>query len=630
MTKKDSFDKDFDFEKEYGFDPNAILDPEFENDEAMQTSFDASFDQTFIKDFDAKFDEEFDTRFTAAFGEEFTDALKEEPAEEPAAPEYNEPAFDLPEFDESIIDQSAFEDNAEADEENEEFSEDEDDDLIIATPAENEDSEEQPAAEAECESENAPEDGKMPELPVNPRRKPLSRERLIKEVYLPPIIAGVTALLCLIFIFGGVGRVVKNAISDRNQAVSDAQNAESEKTRLQMESERLLREAALLAAGYDYQGALDKLNSFSDAANMEKYQEMIDKRAEYSALKNQLQGWNEPSSIANLSFQMLVVDTDRAYNDYKYSRQYKENFVTVSEFEKILDQLYQKGYVLVDFDSFVVENVAEDGSVTFGTTPIYLPSGKTPIMLSQTMVNYMNYMLATDEADTDGGYGDGFASKLMVRNGEITAEYMDANGNTLYGEYDLVPILNRFIEEHPDFSYKGARAILAVTGDEGLFGYRTMPSVIQSKGQSYYDQEVAGAKEVIEALRNQGYTIACYTYANKDYNSYSATEIQADMDLWTKEVTPILGKCDTIIFAKGTDISTSTNYQGNKFNVLYSKGFRYFIGANQVAWGEVNTTYVRQTRVMVTGKDMVNAASTYTRYFDAKSILDSARTAASN
>ena len=609
MTKKDSSNKDFDFEKEYGFDPNAILDPEFENEEAMQTSFDASFDQTFIKDFDSKFDENFDSRFTAAFGEEFANNLKDETTIVPEVPQYSEPAFDLPSFDESIIDQSAFEeaasDNEAADEEAE-----------------------APVEETVEENAEAPQEEAPAEIPVNPRRKPLSRERLIKEVYLPPIIAGITALLCLIFIFGGVGRVVKNYINDRNQGIIDAENAENEKTRLQQESERLLREAALLAAGYDYQGALDKLNSFSDAANMEKYQEMIDKRAEYSALKHQLQGWNEPSSIANLSFQILVVDTDRAYNDYKYKQQYKDNFVTVSEFEKILEQLYQKGYVLVDFDSFVTETTADDGSVTFGTTPIYLPSGKTPIMLSQTMVNYMNYMLATDEADTDGGYGDGFASKLVVRNGEVVAEYMDSDGNTMYGDYDFVPILNRFIEEHPDFSYKGARAILAVTGDEGLFGYRTMPSVVQSKGQEYYDKEVAGAQEVITALRNQGYNIACYTYANKDYNAFSATEIKADIDLWTKEVTPILGECDTIIFAKGTDISTSTNYIGNKFNVLYDAGFRYFIGANQVAWGEVNTTYVRQTRVMVTGKDMSNAASTYTRYFDAKSALDSARTAA--
>ena len=608
MTKKDSFDKDFDFEKEYGFDPNTILDPEFESDEAMQTSFDASFDQTFIKEFESKFDEEFDTRFTEAFGKEFTETVKAEAVEIPAAPQYSEPAFDVADFDASIIDQSAFE----------EAAAESDAEAAEEVPA----VEESVAEDAEATQEDAP-----AEVPVNPRRKPLSRERLIKEVYLPPIIAGVTALLCLIFIFGGVGRVVKNYISDRNQGIIDAENAESEKSRLQAESERLLKEAALLAAGYDYQGALDKLNSFSDAANMDKYSEMIDKRAEYSALKNQLQGWNEPSSIANLSFQMLVVDTDRAYNDYKYKQQYKDNFVTVAEFEKILEQLYQKGYVLVDFESFVTETTAEDGSVTFGTTPIYLPSGKTPIMLSQTMVNYMNYMLATDEADTDGGYGDGFASKLVVREGEIVAEYMDASGNTLYGEYDFVPILNRFIEEHPDFSYKGARAILAVTGDEGLFGYRTMPSVIESKGQAYYDEQVAGAKEIIEALRNQGYTIASYTYANKDYNAYSATEIQADMDLWTKEVTPILGECDTIIFAKGTDISTSTNYEGNKFRVLSSKGFRYFIGASQVPWGEVNPTYVRQTRVMVTGKDMTSAASTYTKFFDAKSILDSARTA---
>lgn len=607
MTKKDSFDKDFDFEKEYGFDPNAILDPEFESDEEMQTSFDASFDQTLIADFDAKFDDDFDARFTATFGKEFTDAVNEETAE-PEVPQYTEPAFDLPGFDESIIDQSAFEDD---------LSED-------VPQAEEENEADLPADEAE--SGEVSQEPEAPEQP-NPRRKPLSRERLIKEVYLPPIIAGLTAVLCLFFIFGGVGRVVKNVINDRNQAQTDAENAESEKTRLQMESERLLREAALLAAGYDYQGALDKLNSFSDAANMDKYSDMIDKRAEYSALKSQLQGWNEPSSIANLSFQILIVDPERAFNDYKYKEQYKNNFITVDEFEKILEQLYEKGYVLVDFDSFVTETTAEDGSVTFGTAPIYLPSGKTPIMLSQTMVNYMNYMLATDEADTDGGYGDGFASKLVVRNGEITCEYMDATGNTLYGDYDFVPILNRFIEKHPDFSYKGARAILAVTGDEGLFGYRTMPSVVQSKGQSFYDQEVAGAQEVIAALRNQGYTIASYTYGNKDYNAYSATEIQADMDLWTKEVTPILGQCDTIIFAKGTDISTSTNYQGNKFNVLYDKGFRYFIGANQVAWAEVNTTYVRQTRVMVTGKDMVNAASTYTRYFDAKSVLNSARTA---
>lgn len=625
MTKNNEFDKDFDFEKEYGFDPNTLLDPEFENEEAMQLSFDASMDEELGAEFDAKFDPDFDERFSAEFGDDVAATLTEMPheAKKSDTPKYTEPAFDLPTFDESIIDQSAFEDVA-LDE--------------VEMPKMESDLELEPAPEASVEevsAEEAPQEvPAQEEAPAetdtapNPRRKPLSRERLIKEVYLPPIIAGITALLCLIFMLSGVTRWIKTGITNRQNEAEAIASAENEKTRLQQESERLLAEAELLASGYDYQGAIDKLNSFSDAANMDQYTEMIDARAAYSNLKNQLQAWNDPSSVANLSFQMLIADPERAYADSKFGTQYKNNFVTVSEFKAILEQLYNNGYVLVDFDSFVNETTADDGSITFSTNPIYLPSGKKPIMLTQTMVNYMTYMTYEDtREDEDNKYGDGFANKLVVRNGEITAEYYDPDGNKMYGAYDFIPILNEFIAEHPDFSYKGARALIAVTGEEGLFGYRTMASVIENNGQAYYDEQVEGAKEVINALRSEGYTIASYSYGNKDYKEFSATDIQADMDLWTKEVTPILGEVDTIVFARGTDISTGNNYQGNKFNVLYAKGIRYFVGAASVPWGEVNTTYVRQTRLMVTGTSMTNAASTYTSYFDAKSVLDSARTA---
>ena len=603
MTKNNKFDKDFDFEKEYGFDPNTLLDPEYDTEEAMQLSFDASMDEEFGKDFDAKFDEDFEARFTAEFGAELKDLEVEEEEDEILAevPQYTEPAFDLPSFDESIIDQKVFEDS-------------EPQTAVLPEIPE----------EAEAPAEEVPAEEAQP-APEEPKRKPLSRERMIKEVYLPPIIAGLTALLCLIFIVSGSFRMIKTAIEEKKNAQTSAEHEASEKTRLQEESERLLREAALLAAGYDYQGAIDKLNSFSDVGNIEQYTAMVDARAEYSAQKNQLQAWNDPSSIANLSFHILVADPARAYADSELGEKYKSNFVTVTEFNAILDQLYNNGYVLVDFNSFVVHNSGSDGSVTFTSAPIYLPAGKKPIMLSQTMVNYMSYMTYEDATDKDGQYGDGFASKLVVQNGEIVSEYYDANGNLLYGSYDFVPLLNDFLAAHPDFSYKGARATIAVTGEEGVFGYRTMPSVLQSKGQEFYDAQVAGAQEVVAALRSQGYTIASYSYGNENYKEFSATEIKADMDQWTKEVTPVLGTVDTIIFAQGTDISTGTNYQGNKFNVLFDKGFRFFIGASDVPWGEVNNTYVRQTRLMVTGRNMTSANATYTSYFDAKSLLDSAR-----
>ena len=627
MDKKNEFDKDFDFEKEYGFHPDTLLDPEYDSHEEMKEDFDASFDEDFIKDFDEKFGKDFNEKFAAEFGKEFAPAQEEEPAvpefqdevleedeEESLIPDFVNttfpsdeptrilPAFDLPEYDnEKVIDPSVFEDTAPAEAETESPVDDitRKIDVISEVTAQ----EEAPA-------------------PVQrPRRKKMSRERLIKEVYLPPVILGLAGLLCLVFIIGGIGRAIK-AGSGESGKENISTPGEDEATRLQKESEQLLKQAALLAAGYDYQGALDTLNSFSDAENMTNYPEMITRRSEYATMKDQVQAWNDPSSITNLSFHSLIVDPARAFPDKQFGASYKLNFVTLDEFTKILDQIYANGYVLVDFDSFVEEVTAEDGTVTFKSKPIYLPAGKKPVMLTTTLVNYFEYMTAEDE---DGKYGDGFARKLMVDNGKLVNEYQDGNGNILYGAYDLIPILENFIEEHPDFSYQGARATVAVTGEEGIFGYRTMPSVIESKGQAYYDNEVKNAKEVVAFLREKGYTLACNSYGNEVYLQISATDIKADLDLWAKEVTPVIGEIDTIVYARGSDITTGSSYTGNKYNVLKAAGFRYFVGAADVAWGEVTNEYVRQTRLMVTGTMLQNAGSTFASFFDAKSVLSAER-----
>lgn len=37
----------------------------------------------------------------------------------------------------------------------------------------------------------------------------------------------------------------------------------------------------------------------------------------------------------------------------------------------------------------------------------------------------------------------------------------------------MVPLIDRFVEKHPDFSYRGAKGILALTGYNGILGYRT-------------------------------------------------------------------------------------------------------------------------------------------------------------
>ena len=70
--------------------------------------------------------------------------------------------------------------------------------------------------------------------------------------------------------------------------------------------------------------------------------------------------------------------------------------------------------------------------------------------------------------------GHGFADKMVLdENGKPKNQYTDKDGNVTIGDYDLVPILDKFVEEHPDFAYHGHKAVIAFTGYNGVLGYRT-------------------------------------------------------------------------------------------------------------------------------------------------------------
>ena len=72
----------------------------------------------------------------------------------------------------------------------------------------------------------------------------------------------------------------------------------------------LLDEAALLAAGYDYDTAIAKLEGFT--GNKAKYPEMEIRLSEYKQQKSLLVAHNDPGAIPNLSFHLLIADPARA------------------------------------------------------------------------------------------------------------------------------------------------------------------------------------------------------------------------------------------------------------------------------------------------------------------------------
>lgn len=653
---KNDFDVDFDFEKEYGFDPSLFMDAdEAEDAPVTDSAYESAEDSDadFLGDFDLDSlpDEEDSGDDAGALDDFDLDDITGEISEE-------EDPMDLPEEEDLPI-RRRRQHRQEVPQEEPQEPQDPELPEEDAQPEDEVPEDEFPEEDAEEESEGdaEPEADKparrrrtradKPKKPsvfsklldlylapirqtedeqtvdangrIRRRRKP-SKSQIFKEVYLPAIIAGIALLLVLSFIVGSVTNAVKkkmlNDEASRRESLSASQAADA----AEKEYDALMAEAEALAAGYNYDEAIAKLNTFT-GTDAEHQQAITEKKAEYTNAQSQLVEWKDVSQIPNLSFHVLMADPTRAISDAQYGGLYNRNFVTIDEFSKILDQLYAGGYILIDFDSFISTSTGVDGKESFFQSPLMLPAGKKPIMITETMVNYFNYMIdGNNDGEPDAG-GAGFASKLVVdENGDIKAQYVDGSNQTLVGNYDLVPILEDFIKAHPDFSYRGARATLAVTGHEGVFGYRCNTSYIASKSQSYYDEQVAGAKEIAQALREKGYTIASYTYSNQKYRDLSAKEISQEMTNWKNQVTPILGEVDVLVFAR--ENGGINDYTGAVFTALSDTGFQYFVDDGEKPAVTINTSYVRQTRIMVTGMNMQWHPTWFTQYFDCNAVLD--------
>lgn len=62
---------------------------------------------------------------------------------------------------------------------------------------------------------------------------------------------------------------------------------------------------------------------------------------------------------------------------------------------------------------------------------------------------------------------------VIDENGKPTCEYTQDDGTVVTGAYDCVPLMDQFLEEHPDAAYHGAKGTIALTGYDGILGYRT-------------------------------------------------------------------------------------------------------------------------------------------------------------
>lgn len=402
----------------------------------------------------------------------------------------------------------------------------------------------------------------------------------------------------------------------------------------------VLDEANRLAAMYDYDAAIELLQGQSDYASNQDYADAV---SGYETEKGKLVKWSDNTQIPHVFFHSLVVEPTVAFSSYK-ADEYNEVMTTIDEFCKMIESMYDRGYVLVKIHDIAEIQVQEDGTEKMVQKEIMLPEGKTPFVLSVDDVSYYEYMDKT-----------GFANRLVIGgDGMVTneMEIYDADGNvteTVTGSFDVLPILEDFIKVHPDFSYKGAKGIIALTGYNGIFGYRTS-DISYGPGNTTYpsahlwdnpniEEDKQKAKTVAEAIKNQGWELASHSWGHLDLQTISEEQFMRDTDWWEAEVEPLIGETDIMIYPKGADVGSWRPYDDpeqlavtpTRYAKLKEVGFRYFcnVDGSQVAWVQFGTDYMRQGRRNLDGTRLWEAINggkdRVSDLFDAKSVIDPLR-----
>ncbi len=352
----------------------------------------------------------------------------------------------------------------------------------------------------------------------------------------------------------------------------------------------LLHQAYLLASGYDYDAAIELLKASEEFASDP---EVVSAIAGYESTKATLVR-TPISKITHVFFHTLVAEPSKAFDGDADQNGYNQVMTTIDEFNKILDNLYSKGYVLVRLHDMAYETTDENGNTVMKAGDIMLPPGKIPFVMSQDDLCYYPYM-----------DGDGFANRIVIgEDGKPTCEMTMDDGSVSTGDYDLVPILEKFCERHPDFSYKGARAVLAFTGYEGILGYRTASSYA---GSETYGQDRQAAAEVAQCLRDNGWELASHSWGHLDLGTVEWDRFQSDTDKWESEVESLIGPTDIILFPFGADVGDWHPYSmdNERFRYLYNAGFRYFCNVDSSQyWVQLGDDYLRQGRRNLDGYRM--------------------------
>ena len=454
----------------------------------------------------------------------------------------------------------------------------------------------------------------------------------------------IAALLILILVLAGVllkaglidgefDSVMKQINESRgigtagtNQDDLIAAGTGEEETVSTVSEQEVVKQAAFMAQQYDYQGAISLLKGQPGYTGSSTLQDAV---AGYQTALDSCRSY-PLDQVTHVFFHTLIRDTAKAFDGDENTPGYNQVMTTISEFNSIIQQMYEKGYVMVSLHDMC--RVNEDGSVS--RLEIRLPEGKIPFVLSQDDVSYYHYMV-----------GDGFANKLIVdENGQVKNSYIEDDGSVSVGDYDMVPLIDTFVREHPDFSYHGHKGIIALTGYEGVLGYRT-DEVYKTREEARltqyqrkflevypdfsWEEDVAQATAVANAMKAEGWEFASHTWGHINPVAAGYDRTVTDTQRWLANVAPIVGDTDVLIFAFGADIGDWQPYSADNqfFTYLKEQGFSIYcnVDSSQPYWVQFGSNFMRQGRRNLDGYRMYYSPGLISDLFNVEEAWDPSR-----
>lgn len=374
----------------------------------------------------------------------------------------------------------------------------------------------------------------------------------------------------------------------------------------------ILAECDQLVANYRYYSAEVILSDMARIfPNDQKVQTKLLNATENTALVVEYSG-----SINVICVKPLIADTEIAFSD-NMEPSTDSLLLTANEFAAILEQLYSKNYILIDVRSMT--DLTSDSLVIAET--LMLPEGKKPIIVVLENLNYSAHM-----------FGKGLCSRLVLNEqGYICGEYTNKTGQTVVKrDAEAIGILDAFVEEHPDFSFDGAKGIVSFSGYETVMGYITNQDQIEDRNAALSSVGLAtinpteadiqmnqeAVLEMMARLVETGWTLASSTYGNVNANGCDLNAITNDTNKWLEQVGILTGDVDVLVYPNGDFIKGSDP----RCVVLKDNGFRIFFGVGPTAYYTYGDNYLYLDRAMLNGDTLRN--KNYTRFFSVEDVYD--------